>query len=255
MAIIPLPLKVAYENAKGNSAKLIIEPLYPGYGTTIGNLLRRVLISSLSGTAIDRVKISGVDHEFSTIPHIKEDIVELILNIKKIRIKANNEITEPIILKLNASGEGDVTTGNIEVPSDVDIVNPNFKIATITDKDGSLEIEFTVNNGRGYVPVEQREGESKEVGVIIIDANYSPIVKVGMDMHNVRVDKMTNYDSLSLEIETDSTRSPEEAVHEAIDIIREQIEHIQAGGGAEEIEEVSDEAPVEEAKPEAENEQ
>lgn len=250
MAIIPLPRKVAYEDTKHNFAKLVIEPLYPGYGTTLGNLLRRVLLSSLSGAAIDRVKISGVDHEFSTIPHVKEDVVEVILNIKKIRIKANNEITEPLTLKLNASGEGDVTAGNIEVPSDVSVVNPSFKIATITDKAGTLDIEFTVSAGRGYVPVEQREGENKEVGAVIIDANYSPVIKVGMDLHNVRVDKMTNYDSLALEIETDSTRSPEEAVKEAIDIVREQIEHIYSGGGNVETEEPAAEEIPEEPAPE-----
>jgi DNA-directed RNA polymerase subunit alpha len=232
MAIIPLPRKVSYENVKNNFATLVIEPLYPGYGTTIGNLLRRVLISSLGGAAIDKIKIKGAEHEFSTIESVKEDVVEIILNIKKIRIKANNVLTEPLSLKLSASGEGEVTAGQIEVPSDIEIVNPNFKIATITDKTGVLEMDLIVSAGRGYVPVEQRESDDKEVGAIIIDANYSPIVKVGMELHNVRVDKMTNYDSLALDIETDGTRTPEEAVHESINIINEQLNFIVGGESA-----------------------
>jgi len=244
MSIIPLPSKVSYDNKKNFFTDLVIEPLYPGFGTTVGNLLRRILLSSLSGTAVTRVKIAGAGHEFSNLPHIKEDAVELILNFKKIRVKALQELTEPVIVKLNVSGEKDVTAGDIETSSEVEIVNPELKLATITDKAGNFDVELTIETGRGYVPVEMQENQSTEVGVIAIDSMYSPIIKVGMDIKNVRVDKMTNYDSLKLSIATDGTRSPEEAVHEAIDIIREQIDTIYSGGQTEEAAAVAEEEPA-----------
>ena len=240
MSIIPLPNKVSYDNKKNSYTDLVIEPLYPGFGTTIGNLIRRILLSSLTGAAVTRVKITGAGHEFSNLPHIKEDAVELILNFKKIRVKALQELTEPVVIKLNVTGEMDVTAGDIETSSDVEVVNPDLKLATITDKAGNFEVEFTIETGRGYVPVEMHENQSNEVGVIAIDSMFSPIVKVGMEIKNVRVDKMTNYDSLKLAIETDGTRTPEEAVHETIDIIREQIDFIYSGGQVEEAAEKSD---------------
>jgi DNA-directed RNA polymerase subunit alpha len=244
MPIIPLPKKVSYDNSKGSSADLVIEPLYPGFGTTLGNLLRRILLSSLSGAAVTQVKITGSGHEFSSLPHIKEDAVELILNFKKIRVKALQELTEPVIVKLNVSEEKEVTAGDIETSSEIEIINSDLKLATITDKAGKFEAELTIESGRGYVPVEMQENQTNEVGVIAIDSMYSPIVKVAMDIKNVRVDKMTNYDSLKLSIETDGTRSPEESVHEAIDIIREQIDFIYSGGQVEEA--VQEEADAEE---------
>ncbi len=223
--ILP-PKKVEYEKISDSRAKLVIEPLYPGYGTTIGNALRRVLISSLQGAAIVSMKVQGIDHEFSQIPHVKEDMTQIMLNVKKISVRANTTLEGSVTMRLKATGEKEVTAGDIDVPSDLTIGNPDHVIATLTDPAADLDIEFTVVSGRGYEPVEQRLSENNDVGVIEVDAIYSPIVKVGMSTHNVRVDNMTNYDSLALEIETDGTRTPEEAVNEALDIVINQLQHI-----------------------------
>ncbi len=220
---IPLPKNIKFEDVKDNSATLVIEPLYPGYGTTVGNLLRRVLISSLEGVAVERVKIEGLTHEFTTIDYVKEDVVDIILNIKQIRIKAKTKLTEPVEMTLDVQGEKEVKAGDIQTPGDIEIVNPDLHIATVTDQAGSLRIVFTVGAGIGYVTVEQRDNKTDEVGVIEVDSIYSPIVRVGMNIENVRVDKMTNFDKLLLNIVTDGTRTPQEAVQEAIDIIQSHI--------------------------------
>lgn len=224
MSIIPLPKKVSYEHDGDHAAKLVIEPLFPGYGTTVGNALRRVLLSSLHGVAIDSMKIKGVDHEFAALAHVKEDVVEIMLNVKKVRVKAHGELGEEVKLRISKKGEGVVTAGDIEVPSDVEIANPDQVVATITDAAGEFEAEFTVSEGKGYHLVESKEEHGGEVGVIMVDRQYSPVVNVGMETHNVRVDNMTNYDSLELAITTDGTRTPEEAVGEALEILLEQFE-------------------------------
>ncbi len=223
---IPLPTNITFEDAKDNSATLVIEPLYPGYGTTMGNLLRRVLLSSLEGVAVERIKIEGFTHEFTAIDYVKEDVVDMILNIKQIRIKSKVDLTEPVQMTLDIQGEKDVKAGDIQTPGDIEIVNPDLHIASITDPAGSLKIEFTVGSGIGYVTVEQRESKSDESGVIEIDSIYSPVTKVGMHIENVRVDKITNFDKLLLSITTDGTRTPQEAVNEAISIIRSHIDLI-----------------------------
>ncbi len=229
--ILP-PKKVVYEDLDGSRARLVIEPLYPGYGTTLGNALRRVLLSSLHGAAIVSMKVQGVDHEFSQIQHVKEDMIQIMLNVKQISVKMNTTLDEPVTMRLKATGEKVVTAGDIDAPSDLTIGNPEHVIATLTDPAANLDIEFTVVAGRGYEPVSERLSENNDVGVIEIDAIYSPVVKVGMKTHNVRVDNMTNYDSLTLDIETDGTRTPEDAVNEALDIIISQFRYIKTNASA-----------------------
>lgn len=214
---IQLPQKIQIEEKDTKTATVVIEPLYPGYGLTLGNALRRVLISSLPGAAITAIKIKGIQHEFSTIPHVKEDVVDIILNIKLIRLKllqGNNAI-----ISLKVKGEKVVTAKDIKATAEIEVINPEQKIATLTDKNAELEIEFTVNSGLGYSPVESREKEKLEIGAIAIDAIFSPVLKARFELENVRVGQMTNYDKLTLEIVTDGTIIPSIAFHEAAKIL------------------------------------
>jgi len=213
------------EGAKG---VFTIEPLSPGYGVTIGNSLRRVLLSSLEGAAITSVKIKGVTHEFTTFPGIKEDGIELILNLKSVRVKCHSD--KPITAYLKVKGPADVKAKDIKVPSEVEIVNPNQAIATLGPK-AELDMELKIERGRGYVPVESREMEKSEVGVIQIDALYSPIVKVAYNVERARVGKVTNLDKLVLEIITDGTITPEEALKQAAALLVEQFSLFTSEGG------------------------
>ncbi|MFH1366764.1 MAG: DNA-directed RNA polymerase subunit alpha [Patescibacteria group bacterium] len=224
MENIPLPSKIEINKKDENQAVFTFEPLYPGYGTTLGNALRRVMLSSLPGAAVQAVKIKGVDHEFSTIPHVKEDVIGLILNLKQIRFKFFAK--EPVKLNLKVKGEKTVSAGDIKTTSDVEIVNKKLKIATLTDKEGSLEMEITVSDGRGYIPVESREKEIHEIGTIDVDAIYTPIKNITFDNENVRVEQMTNYDRLILNITTDGTISPSEALKMAAGILVDQFNYV-----------------------------
>lgn len=200
-----------------NSGTFVVEPLYPGYGMTLGNSLRRVLLSSLEGSAITSVKIEGVAHEFSTIPNIKEDVVEIIMNLKKIRVKSLSEDVE--YLTLSVVGPKKVTAADIKKNSNVEIANPDQEIATLDNKNARLEMELRIENGRGYVTVEKREREKLGVGVIALDALYSPIVKVRYNVESTRVGQMTNLDKLVMEVESDGTITPDEAIARAADIL------------------------------------
>lgn len=218
MEDITLPTKVelvAGENP--NEAVLILEPAAPGYGTTIGNALRRVLLSSLPGAAVTAVKIKGAQHEFTSVPNVKEDVLDIILNLKQLRLKVFSD--EPVRLTLRAKHAGEVTARDIEPSSDVEILNPDLHIATLTDKNTELEMEIFAGRGRGYVPIEERETKSLEIGMIAIDALYSPVRNVGLKVENVRVGQLTNYDKLTLLIETDGTILPREAVLAATKIL------------------------------------
>ncbi len=209
--LIPLPNKVTYEKLKSNNeARLIIEPCFKGYGTTVGNALRRVLLSSIPGAAVTAIKVKGVDHEFSTIPNVKEDLIEIILNFKQLRLKLHTD--EEVRLKLEVSGEKEVTASDIEDNPDVEIVNKDLKLFTTTDSKTKVEMEILVNKGVGYVPTEAREKEKTEVGMIAIDSIYTPIKNVGYKVENVRVGQMTNYEKVLIDIETDGTLDPKEAV-------------------------------------------
>ncbi|MFA6197843.1 MAG: DNA-directed RNA polymerase subunit alpha [Patescibacteria group bacterium] len=217
MELISLPSKIDVKKTGDNVAMFTIEPCYPGYGMTLGNAMRRVLLSSLEGAAITAVKIEGVNHEFSTIPNVKEDVVEIILNLKTLRFRSFSD--EPVTVKLSAKGEKKVTGKDIKATSDVEVVHPEQVIATLTDKAAELEMELKIEKGRGYVPVETREKEKREIGMIAVDAIFTPIRNVNFDVENVRVGQMTNYDRLMLEVITDGTLSPEKAFHEAAKLL------------------------------------
>lgn len=217
MESIPLPTRIEVAKHDGNTAKIIIEPCYPGYGTTLGNALRRVLLSSLPGAAVTRVKIKDVQHEFSTLPNVKEDMVDFVLNLKQLRVKLHEG--EEATLVLQAKGEKVVTAKDLKLPSNVEIANPDLVIATLTDKSAELEMELFVQRGRGYVPVEAQTREKGEIGMIAVDAIYTPMKTVNFDTENVRVGQMTNFDRLTLDISTDGTMSPQEAFRQASEIL------------------------------------
>lgn len=242
MKHIPLPKKFIIEEAiKGKKAKVVIEPCFPGYGMTLGNALRRVLLSSLPGAAIVATKIRGVQHEFSTLEHVSEDIVDIILNLKQVRFKMYTD--EPVVLKLSVKGEGKVTAGDFEKNSDAEVINNDQHIATLNNKDAKFEMEVTVNKGIGYVPTEEQESGKGEIGLMLVDAIYTPVLNVGLDVEVTRVGKKTDYDKIILNIETDGTISPEEAVKKSAEILANQFSWI-LEGGTKEIEEINIEEPV-----------
>ncbi|MBI2063412.1 MAG: DNA-directed RNA polymerase subunit alpha [Candidatus Yanofskybacteria bacterium] len=215
--MIQLPTEPKVVSKELNRAVFEIGPLYPGYGTTIGNTLRRVLISSLEGAAVTFVKIKGVDHEFSAIPGVLEDVIEIILNLKKVRFKMFKD--EAITLTLNIKGEKTVTANDIETTSDIEIINKDQHIATITDKKTELEMEITIERGVGYVPAEQRQKEKLTVGKIAIDGIFTPIRNVNFTVENIRVGQRTDYNKVMLDVETDGSMSPGEAIKKASQIL------------------------------------
>ena len=221
MQKISLPTAPKYTEIGKNIGKIEIDGCYPGYGTTLGNSLRRVLLSSLVGTAATSVKIKGVSHEFSTIPGVLEDVIQIILNLKKVRFLSHSD--EPVKLTLKEKGAKQIKAAQIQCPSDVEVISKNLPIATITDKKGELELEIEVRRGLGYVPVEQQERDKKEIGLIAIDAVFTPVRRVNYSVENTRVGKRTDYDKIILEIETDGSVSPQEAFQKAVETITEQF--------------------------------
>ncbi len=209
-------------NKKDNLAIIEIEGLYPGYGTTIGNSLRRVLLSSLEGSAITQVKIKGVSHEFSTIPRVLEDIIVIMMNLKGIRFKQYDN--EPQIASLKIKGEKKVLASDFKCPSQIEIINPDYHILTLTDKKAEIEMEIQVEKGMGYESVENRKKQNKkDIGIILVDAIFSPVRRVNFKVENMRVGERTDYDKLFLEVETDGTILPEEAFVESTKILSEQF--------------------------------
>lgn len=245
MEKIALPQKIKFEKGeKPNQEIVTIEPCYPGYGTTLGNSLRRVLLSSLPGAAVVGVKIKGADHEFMTLPHVKEDMLEVIMNLKLLRFKMH---TEGIVkLELDAHGEKTVTAADIEKNSELEVINTDQVIANITDMAGNLKMDIYVSNGRGYETIESREKIKHEVGYIEIDSPYSPIMSVGINIENARVGKMTNWDKLILDILTDGTITAEKAFEDSVKILIEQFSALLGVQPVEEVKEV--EEIVEEVK-------
>ncbi len=213
--MIELNFKVKTEVEKPGYGKFIIEPLDQGYGQTLGNSLRRVLLSSLSGSAITSVKIEGVKHQFSTIAGLKEDIVELVLNLKKVRLSI--EGSEVVTMTLSKKGPGEVTAGDIEVPAGVKIVNPDLVLGTLADKKATLEMELTAEKGYGYVSVDEKHIE--EIGTIPMDALFSPVSRVNYRIDATRVGRMTNLDKLVMEIWTDGTIAPIDALKSAAKLL------------------------------------
>jgi len=207
-----------------NHSKFEILGCYPGYGATLGNAIRRVLLSSLEGAAVRSVKIKGVSHEFASIPGVMEDVVQILLNLKQIRFRMHGD--EIVKVTLKAKGEAQVKAGDIKVPSSVEVVNTDHCIATITDKKTELEMELEIGKGIGYVPVEAREHEDREIGMIALDAIYTPVRRVNYDVENMRVGKRTDYDKVSIEVVTDGSIVPEEAFSKAIAILVEQFSAI-----------------------------
>ena len=193
----------------GSYGKYVVEPLERGYGITLGNALRRILLSSLPGTAVTSIKISGVQHEFTTIPGVKEDVTEIVLNIKRIIAKLYCQGAKTVYIE--ASGECEVTAGDIKADGDVEIVNKDLHIATL-GPDASLNMELTLGHGRGYVPAERNKSAQTIIGVIPVDSIYSPVSKVNYTVEPTRVGNMTDYDKLTLEVWTDSTISARDAV-------------------------------------------
>lgn len=205
MEAIPLPNRAKIEQLGDNKHSLTLEPLYPGYGVTIGNALRRVLLSSLPGAAATAVKIKYVDHEFSTIPNVKEDVIQIILNLKQLRVKSRS--SEPVRVTLKAKGEKVVTAADIKETDQVEIINKDLHIATLDNKNSDFDMELIIEQGRGYVPVEARDNKHLEVGMIALDAIFTPAKTVHFDVSNVRVGQLTNYDKLVVVMETDGTMS------------------------------------------------
>jgi len=203
-----------------NKAEFEIDELYPGYGLTLGNALRRVMLSSLPGAAVTSVKIKSVNHEFSTLPGVLEDVVEIILNLKQIRFKVHSD--EPQIVILKFKGEKEVKAGDIKLVSQVEVANPDAHIATLTSKNASLEMEIKVERGLGYSSIESRKQEKQEVGNIAVDTIFTPVKMINYEVEDMRVGDRTNYNRLKIDIETDGTISPAEALTNAANLL---IEH------------------------------
>lgn len=250
MNYIPLPSTLSVVDQDLENSVVTIEPCYPGYGTTVGNALRRVLLSSIPGSAVTSFKIKGILHEFSSIDNVKEDVVEMILNIKKLRFKVYSD--ETVIVKLTAKGDKVVTGADFEKNSEVEVVNPNQPICTLTSKNAEISMEFKVRKGFGYITVEEREKEKMDVGEIMVDSLFSPIVNVGINLDNVRVGDMTNYDKLTLTITTDGSILGSEAIKLAADIL---VKHFTLLSPNQEAEAVAEEAVEPEAEVEEETEQ
>jgi DNA-directed RNA polymerase subunit alpha len=219
--MIPLPQKPKIIKKEKNKATFEIEGLYPGYGVTIGNALRRVLLSSLEGAAVTQMKIKGVSHEFSTIPGVLEDVITIMLNIKQLRFKMIGE--EPQRASLKVKGEKEVKGSDFELPAQLELVNPDCHIATLTSKNAKLEMEILVEKGVGYLPRERKRKEKLEIGAIPVDAIFTPVKRVAIRTENMRVGERTDFDRLFLEIETDGTISPEEAFLKASEILINQF--------------------------------
>ncbi len=217
MITLPLPRKPKVIIKKGNKAVFEIEGLYPGYGITVGNSLRRVLLSSLPGAAVTQCKIKGVHHEFSTIPGVFEDVMIITLNLRQLRFKLHSEEPQKALLKVK--GEREIKGKDFKLPSQLELINKDLYIATLTEKKAELEIEILVERGIGYVPAEERKKEKLEIGVIALDAVFNPIKKVSFEVENMRVEKRTDFNRLKLTIETDGTISPEQAFYQSSEIL------------------------------------
>ena len=203
--------------------KFVIEPLERGYGITLGNSLRRIMLSSLPGTAVSHVKIKGVLHEFSSIPGVKEDVTEIIMNIKNVVIKNNSDTFEPKQAYIDVVGERVVKAGDIKVDGDIEIVNPDLVIANLSGPDAKLEMELTIVNGRGYVSLDKNKEADAPIDVIAIDSIFTPVERVNLTVQNTRVGQVTDYDKLTLDVYTNGTLDPDEAVSLAANLL---VEHL-----------------------------
>lgn len=215
--MLQLPEKIKVVSKEGNKALFEISPLLPGYGPTVANPLRRVLLSSLTGCAVTSIKIKGVEHEFSTISGVLEDVIEIILNVKKLRFKLLGD--GPVKLTLDASGEKALTGKDIKLSSEVELINEDQHIATLTEKKSSMNMEIEIEKGVGYVPVEQRRKDKLPIGVIAIDAIFSPVKSVNFSVENIRVGERIDFNKVMMEVETDGSIEPEQALKDASSIL------------------------------------
>lgn len=237
---VTLPSKPRVVSEEGNHGIFEIDGLYPGYGHTLGNSLRRIILSSLPGAAITQVKIDGVEHEFSTLEGVKEDIITILLNIRKVRLQMHTD--EPMTISLKKTGVGPVTAADIDAPTQVEILNGDQHIAEITNKSTKLNIEMTVEQGLGYVPREVHQKEKMEIGAIALDAVFTPIRRANYEVENMRVGDRTDYNRLRVIIETDGTYSAREALERSIEIMIHQLKSIIG------FQEQRDETPAPEAE-------
>ena len=212
--------------------KFVCEPLERGYGTTLGNSLRRVLLSSLEGAAVTSVKIDGVLHEFATIPGVREDVTDIILNLKELCLKAHSDDVH--VMRIEFEGGGAVTAGDIEVSSDVDILNPDMHLATVEDG-YTLRMEMVVEQGKGYIPADKNKKPDHEIGIIPVDSIFSPVLKVNFRVEDTRVGNVTNYDKLTLEIWTDGSIRPDEALGDAAEILQDSLSIFRLSGELPEV--------------------
>ena len=206
-------IEIAEMSEDKKYGKFVVEPLERGYGTTLGNSLRRIMLSSLPGSAVSQAKIDGVLHEFSSLPGVKEDVTEIIMNIKSLAIRNSSETNEPKTAYIEFEGEGVVRASDIQVDQDIEIMNPDQIIATLNGgADSKLGMELTITNGRGYVGADKAKKEDMPIGVIAVDAIYTPVERVNMIVEDTRVGQVTDYDKLTLEVYTNGTLAPNEAI-------------------------------------------
>ena len=216
-------IQMTEESEDGKYSRFVVEPLERGYGLTLGNSLRRIMLSSLVGTAVSSIKIDGVLHEFSSIPGVKEDVTEIVMNIKQLSIKNNGNSVEPVIAHIDYSGEGVVKASDIKVDPDIEIVNPDLVIAHLNNSDSKLVMELTITNGRGYVSSEKNKKDDMAAGVIAIDSIYTPVERVNLTVQNTRVGQITDYDKLTLDVFTNGTLAPDEAISLAAKVLCEHL--------------------------------
>ena len=244
MAEIEKPkIEIAELSEDNRYGKFVCEPLERGYGTTLGNSLRRILLSSLQGAAITSIRIEGVLHEFSTIPGVRDDVTNIILNLKELCLKMHSE--EPRVIRIDVEGEKEVTAADIITDADVEILNPDLHIATV-NADGQLKIEMTVERGRGYVPADKNKNPDHIIGIIPIDSIFSPISRVNYTVNDTRVGNVTDYDKLTLEVWTDGSIRPEEAVSKAASILVAHLKLFQNMAGIPDEEEIEENTFTEE---------
>ena len=216
-------IEVAEISEDKKYGKFVVEPLERGYGITLGNSLRRIMLSSLPGAAVSQVKIEGVLHEFSSIPGVKEDVTEIIMNIKSLALRNNSDTNEPKTEYIEYEGEGVVRAADIQVDQDIEILNPDLVIATLSGKDTKLYMELTITKGRGYVGADKNKTDDLPIGVIAVDSIYTPVERVNVTVENTRVGQITDFDKLTLDVYTNGTLVPDEAVSLAAKVLSEHL--------------------------------
>ena len=216
-------IEIAEKSDDDKYGRFVVEPLERGYGTTLGNSLRRVMLSSLPGTAVSYIKIKGVLHEFCSIPGVKEDVTEIVMNIKELCIKNNSSNDDPKIGYIEASGDCVVTGADIHVDGDLEILNPDLVIANLNGPDAKLEMELTITNGRGYVSADKNKEHEPSIDVIAVDSIYTPVERVNLTVENTRVGQITDYDKLTLDVYTNGTLAPDDAVSYAAKVLSEHL--------------------------------